>query len=163
MKNLINIFILFAFSFSSVAMAKWNNTSDLQQIKQRIKKDFDNKLVLACYTEPCFISGDFDGDNKFDTAVLVNIRSNKKRGIAFLHADGKSIIVGPGNPIGNGGDDYYWMDFWSLYKRKEVPQGASDIPPPKLKGDALLVAKKQSASAIIYWDGSSYQWYQQGD
>jgi hypothetical protein len=163
MKNPINIFILIIFSFISVAGAGLNSTSDLQQMKLRIMKDFNNKFELACYAEPCFISGDFDGDNKLDTAVLVNVTSNKKRGIAFLHADGKSIIVGPGNPIGNGKDDYSWMDFWSLYKRKEAPQGASDIPPPKLRGDALSVVKKQSASAIIYWDGSSYQWYQQGD
>jgi hypothetical protein len=34
---------------------------------------------------------------------------------------------------------------------------------PPLIGGALLVEKMDSASAIVFWDGKEYQWYQQGD
>jgi hypothetical protein len=32
-----------------------------------------------------------------------------------------------------------------------------------LRGDALLVAKREAASALVYWDGKSFRWYQLGD
>jgi hypothetical protein len=32
-----------------------------------------------------------------------------------------------------------------------------------LRGDGLLVEKTESASAILWWDGARYRWYQQGD
>jgi len=32
-----------------------------------------------------------------------------------------------------------------------------------LKGSALYVEKSEAASAIIYWTGKEYKWYQQGD
>jgi hypothetical protein len=44
-----------------------------------------------------------------------------------------------------------------------VGRGADQKKPPVLRGDALYVEKTESASAIIYWDGSTYRWYQQGD
>src|SRR5882724_11586469 len=31
------------------------------------------------------------------------------------------------------------------------------------RGDALWVAKSESASAFIFWDGRKYVWYQQSD
>jgi len=30
-------------------------------------------------------------------------------------------------------------------------------------GDALLVSKSETASALIYWNGKRYTWLQQGD
>jgi hypothetical protein len=83
--------------------------------------------------------------------------------VALLHASGKSFVVGAGKDVGNGGDDWSWMDKWSLTKRGPVEQGADEAAPPKLKGDALLVEKTESASALVYFDGKTYAWYQQGD
>jgi hypothetical protein len=44
-----------------------------------------------------------------------------------------------------------------------VQRGADETAPPTLKGDALMVIKTESASALIYWNGRGYSWYQQGD
>jgi hypothetical protein len=45
-----------------------------------------------------------------------------------------------------------------------VWQGADrQNAPPVLRGDALMVVKLEAASAIVYWTGSEYAWYQQGD
>jgi hypothetical protein len=33
----------------------------------------------------------------------------------------------------------------------------------KFCGDAILVSKTEAASALIYWDGKRYGWYQQAD
>ena len=68
------------------------------------------------------------------------------------------IVVGAGRAIGNGGDDFSWMDAWSIETRDTRGKSA-----PALRGDALLVQKLESASGLIYWDGSTYRWRQQGD
>jgi len=49
------------------------------------------------------------------------------------------------------------MDSWSISKKGKV-NGT-----PILIGDALLVENMDSASAIVFWNGKEYQWYQQGD
>jgi hypothetical protein len=35
--------------------------------------------------------------------------------------------------------------------------------PPELKGDAIMAIKTESASGLIYWNGSKFEWCQQGD
>jgi hypothetical protein len=69
------------------------------------------KYELSSRIDPSFIEGDFNGDGKLDTAVLVKERSTGKIGIAIVHgATGKVVILGAGVGIGNGGDDFEWMD-----------------------------------------------------
>jgi hypothetical protein len=72
-------------------------------------------------------------------------------------------ILGAGSPLGSHGDDFSWMDVWSVYSRGTVERGAVEEAPPRLRGDALLVEKSESASAILYWNGKTFRWYQQGD
>jgi hypothetical protein len=55
------------------------------------------------------------------------------------------------------------MDAWSLLPSRSIPGGAGEPAPPVPRGDALLVEKLESASAILYWDGTAYRWHQQGD
>jgi hypothetical protein len=64
--------------------------------------------------------------------------------------------LGAGTPFGNGGDNFDWMDSWSISKKGKV-NGT-----PTLIGDALLVEKMDSASAIVFWDGKEYQGINKG-
>ena len=90
--------------------------------------------------------------------------SRGKRGILIVHIGADEyVVIGAGNRIGNGGDDFRWMDAWQVYPRGEVGQGADPATPPRLIGDALLAINTESASGVIYWSGSRYEWYQQGD
>jgi len=95
---------------------------------------------------PSYLDGDFNGDGKIEVAVLVKQRSTGKLGIAIIHGGtGKVAILGAGNGIGNGGDDFEWMDYWQLY-----PKGrTSETTAPQLRGDALLVGKSEAASTLI--------------
>lgn len=122
------------------------------------------KYAFSDHLNPFFIQGDFNGDGKLDAAILLREKASKKLGIGIVHSGSASVsILGAGHDFGNGGDDFSWMDAWHAYPRTAVHQGAEEGPPPKLKGDALMVIKTESASALVYWTGKAYVWYQQGD
>ncbi|PYL37652.1 MAG: hypothetical protein DMF36_09310, partial [Verrucomicrobia bacterium] len=112
---------------------------------------------------PFYLRGDFIGDGKADIAILVKQRSTGKLGIAIINgATDKVTVVGAGNAIGNGGDDFKWMDTWQVYSKARAI-GEADRSVPHLRSDALLVGKSEAASALIYWNGKRYVWFQQGD
>jgi len=121
-------------------------------------------VVPCSCLNPFYQRGDFDGDGRADYAVLVRHARTGKRGIAFVHRGGVAVyVVGAGNPIGRGGDDFSWMDAWRVFERRPVPRGATGGAAPTLRGDGLMVEKTESASAVLWWDGRGYRWYQQGD
>jgi uncharacterized protein DUF4395 len=125
--------------------------------------DFQKQYEMDAHLNPFCQRADFDGDGKADFAVFVRERSSGKIGIAFIHRnDAKMYIVGAGKP-GVHGDDYSWIDAWIVYDKGVVFQGAEEGAPPKLRGDGLLIFKTESASAILWWNGREYRWYQQGD
>ena len=122
------------------------------------------KYDLSFRMNPSYVEGDFNGDGKIDVAVLVKERSTGKIGIAIVHnATGKVTILGAGIGIGNGGDDFEWMDSWQVYSKTRAAHAIGETSVPHLRGDALLVAKSEAANALIYWNGKRYVWSQQGD
>lgn len=129
----------------------------------------EEKTVASVYTlstrlNPYFLHGDFNGDGKLDLAVLIEATATKQQGIAILHAGERTAhVAGAGRAVGNGGADFRWLDAWSVFVKQPVPLGATGKTSPTLRGDALLVQKLESASALLYWDGAAYRWYQQGD
>ena len=124
----------------------------------------ERKYDLSFRMKPSYLEGDFNGDGKIDVAALVKERSTGKLGIAIVHgATGKVIIIGAGIGIGNGGDDFGWMDSWQVYSKTRVAHAEGEISVPHLRADALLVQKSEAASALIYWNGKRYVWSQQGD
>lgn len=140
---------------SSLPRAFWENLAALKG---------HGAYALSTYLNPYYLQGDFNGDGRSDFAVLAQDKASGKRGILIVHVDaGEYFVIGAGNPIGNGGDDFRWMDAWQVYPRGEAGQGADSARSPRLIGDALLTIKTESASGLIYWTGSRYEWYQQGD
>ena len=118
---------------------------------------------LSSRVNPSYLRGDLNGDGKTDIAVLVKQLSTGKLGIAIINAaTDKVTVVGAGSTIGNGGDDFEWMDSWQVYSKDRAAQ-ETERSVPHLRGDALLVGKTEAASALIYWDGKRYVWLQQGD
>jgi hypothetical protein len=113
---------------------------------------------------PSYLQGDFNGDGEIDTAVLVTQRSTGKLGIAVVHGTTRKVtILGAGSVIGNGGDNFEWMDSWQVFSKDRGAHAAGETSQPRLRGDALLVEKSEAASALIYWNGKRYVWLQQGD
>ena len=119
------------------------------------------KYELSYRINPFYLRGDFNGDGKIDVAVLLKQRSTGKIGIAIINgANDKVTILGAGAAIGNGGDDFEWMDSWEIYSKDRMDSG---ISVSKLRSGALRVSKSEAASALIYWNGKRYVWLQQGD
>ena len=115
---------------------------------------FNEKLIagyeLVQKMEPSFFTGDFNGDGRSDVALLITERTTGKVGIAILESGKNQFkILGAGKSFGNGGEDFSWMDVWSMRHSG--------------KADQLHVGKREAASAVIYWDGSKYEWQQEGD
>lgn len=125
-----------------------------------LSKDYE----LAFRLNPFYLRGDFNGDGKIDVVVLVKQRPTGKLGIAVIDdVNNKVRILGAGTPIGNGGDDFEWMDTWQVYSKIRAAHAAGETGVPHLRSDALLVSKSEAASALIYWNGKRYVWLQQGD
>lgn len=125
---------------------------------------FTKDYVVSTHLDPSLLQADFNGDVRPDVAVLVVRRGTGAKGVAILHAGSKEPrVVGAGHAIGNGGADFSWMDGWSVFPKAPIRSGAGELAPPRLLGDALLVEKLEAASAVIFWDGAAYRWYQQGD
>jgi hypothetical protein len=143
-------------------------TAHLHDIPEVINKAVTNGLLAKEYElsfriNPFYLHGDFNGDGKTDIAVLVKQRSTGKLGIAIVNGTtDKVTVLGAGKAIGNGGDDFEWMDSWQVYSKGRAAQDAEGSV-PHLHGDALLVGKREAASALIYWNGKRYVWLQQGD
>src|SRR5262245_30617134 len=138
----------------------------IRDVPEAVRKALTNgstgkKYDLFFHMNPSYLKGDFNGDGKMDVAVSVKQRSTGKLGIAIVDGPtGKVTILGAGNAIGNGGDDFEWMDSWQVYSKTRA---ASKINVAQLRGDALVVEKSEAASALIYWNGKQYVWSQQGD
>ena len=143
--------------------------TELNNIPEAVKRAITNSSIAKDYDvsfhmNPFYLRGDFKGDGKIDLAVLVKQRSSGKLGIAIIHGGmDKVTVFGAGVGIGNGGDDFEWMDSWQVYSRGRVGRGSDETPIPHFRGEALLVGKSEAASALIYWNGKRYVWFQQGD
>jgi hypothetical protein len=148
--------------------AKPDATAHLHDIPELINRAVTNGLLAKKYelsfrVNPFYLRADFNGDGKADIAALVKQHSTGKLGIAIINGTtDKVTVLGAGIAIGNGGDDFKWMDSWEVYSKgraAQEPEGGV----PHLRGDALLVSKSEAATALIYWNGKRYVWFQQGD
>lgn len=162
-----SIIILISFTvFSQDDYERWAQLQNIPlEVQQAFKKSgIDSIYRFAFHVNPCYLRGDFNGDKVVDYVVLIKRKSDDKVGIAFAHATSTRVMVcGAGKRIGNGGDDFKWMDAWRVYPKGSTEKGVTELPPPVLKGDAVLVKKLGAASGLIYWTGRKYEWYQQGD
>jgi hypothetical protein len=96
--------------------------------------------------------------------VLIHETSSSKVGIAIVFYKNHHVeLLGAGRPKPDGRDDFAWMDAWQVYDRGPVEQGVGEGKPPTLRGDALLVERTEAASALLWWNGKEFLWYQQGD
>lgn len=118
------------------------------------------RLSISQRINPFVWRGDFDGDGRVDLAMFVRAASGKE-GIAFiLRSDAKPILVGAGIALGNGGDDFSWIETWTVRDAPQPPAGGKS---GAAMGEALEVVKESSAGALIQLRSGKPIWRQQGD
>lgn len=170
MKTSLLIFMsMFFFLIVSCQDSKDNILDTKTQLPQwslnYMDTQIDNeKYEVSDFINPIFLVGDFDGDSIDDVAIAISAIDSDKKGILIIHKNANQhFICGAGNMIGNGGDDFKWMDIWKIYDKSELKPGMGETEIIPLKSKALFVKKSESASAVIYWTETEYKWYQQGD
>ncbi len=109
---------------------------------------------------PTYLRGYFHGWRKPEYALL--IQKNQKQGIMFCAVGAPPTVIGAGTVFKEMPDLKFTG--WRVHSKSDrVERGVGERAPPKLLGDALLLEWEESASAIIYWNGRRFGWYQQGD
>jgi hypothetical protein len=128
---------------------------------------FADSYNLDGSLNPFYLRGDFDGDGKTDYAVRIKSRAGRVAGIAiWLSSKREFVVLGAGAPFKVSGSVVSNLDFldtWQVFGKRPVERGVESGSPPHLIGDAILAGKRESASGLIYWNGKSFAWYQQGD
>jgi hypothetical protein len=105
---------------------------------------------------PFYLRGDFDGDKRAD--YLVGVKGPKDTEVKLV------VLRGKGKPVWIDTTDLPARDGWYVVDRKtKVGEGAAGGKPPKLKGDAILIMKAESSSALLYWKKTAFATYWQGD
>lgn len=127
---------------------------------QQCISGFSESSPIAAALNPFYLRGDFNGDTKPDHAFIV--RSEEGRGIALCFGENSDPTIVGGPQEFQGMNDLNF-DHWIVYSRGPVVRGVGEGEPPVLVGDGIYLVWSETASALLYWDGSSIRWYQQGD
>jgi hypothetical protein len=140
-----------------------------QNVPQDIIKSFhessiDTLLAFSFHLNPFYLRGDFDADGKVDYAVMIKHRKNGKHGIAICHSSNKQVfIIGAGRTFGNGDDDFKWIDVWFVSKKLSEFKSHWEDNALSMIAEGIVIDKSESSSAMIYWDGKEFKWYQLSD
>lgn len=173
MNALLSVVLILSF-----AQLKYEHGIDWN-LPDSVRKRFESTHFLNSYDlsdriNPFYLRGDFDGDGKPDYAVLVTNKKSKKSLVAFTLSTrtGVDVIGGEGmkpriETEGGGYDlsDFDFMNAWQVHKRIRLTRSELNNRPaiPQMSGEAIMVEKTEAASALVYWDGNLFRWYQLGD
>ena len=144
------------------ALPKWG---------QEKLKTFAAKYAPASYIAPHFLETDLSGDKNPDLAILIERKTDKKKGILILFGrSDKSFVIGAGTIFGNGGDNFKWANEWSVFKDKVTyettfkPDGDVDTGKEvTLVNHAITIREEEGSGGLIYYNGKEFVWIHQGD
>lgn len=154
------VLLLFLISLGAAAQSDVSAFNIPGKIAECIKP-VSRQYKLSGRINPFYLRGDFDGDGKADYAVLI-VNTKGERGIAICRAVAQAPdIIGAGAVLNKLVD--FDFEAWMTFPKGPVERGVGAGTPPKLIGDALSIIWPESASALLYWDGQKFRWYQQGD
>jgi hypothetical protein len=175
MRSLLLILLAASSCFAQLRYERaidWNIPDSAQKLLE--ESHLLEKYDLSDRVNPFYLRGDFDGDGKPDYAVLIANKKSKKsaiaiclssrNGVAVLGADGTKVRAGTSRE-GYDLADFDWMDAWQVHARIKLAQNELNVAGTisQMTGEGLLVEKTEAASALVYWDGRRFRWYQLSD
>ncbi len=139
-------------------------TPELIEMMGSCGLDYDLYEITPFLT-PVELGGDFDGDGSNDQAVPVVRKTDGKRGLFLCRALTYGKVIGMSGRMGKHLDAAYFdsIDWWGRHPTNDISQGSGEGPPPQILGDVIMIGKEGASSALIYWTGTDYSGYWQGD
>lgn len=139
------------------AVSEYNVPTEVSQCVKRLGSGY----TISGKINPFYLRGDFDGSGRAGYAVLV--RNGDQQGVMLCRSGmAKPVVLGAGTEFNRMKDLNF--NAWQVHsKGHQVERGVGEGKPPTLLGDAILLEWEESASAILYWNGRRFAWYQQGD
>jgi hypothetical protein len=125
--------------------------------KAGIQEDY---TLGICGLNPWYLTGDFNNNGQYDFALLLRQRSkeNETR-LAVIWDTGKVVFLDRDKKL-----QYPSIEAWHIYpKCEKVLLGAEEGTPPILEGDGIMIYKLESSSSLVYWNGTRFTYYWQGD
>ena len=179
MKDHLAVLVMVLLATFASGQLKYDHKVDWS-LPEVVLQRFEEANLLDTYQlsdkiNPFYLRGDFDGDGVPDYAILVEQKKTHKIGIAIVRSKAAAVeVLGTGGILVRAGagtgsylvEDYNWMDAWQVQRKRTLEvddREGSDKHPGPMVSEGLLVEKTESASAIIYFDGKRYRWYQLGD
>lgn len=120
-----------------------------------------SKYKVSGRINPFYLRGDFRGDGKPEVAVLITAATTGEKGVAVCGGANKPVVLGAGSTFQKVKDLSF--DAWHVYPKGSVHRGVEAGAPPVLRGEAMILEWSESASGLVYWNGKTFRWYQQGD
>ena len=167
MKTAITILILlptWLFAQSTNEIPEWGF--------ERFKKHMPDEIFkIGEFVDPLFLEADFTGDGNEDLAIPIERKDNGKKGILILcKSENTHFLAGGGNTFGPGGNDFKWLDIWSV-NNDEITYGTTFYSNGDIKGTeevrlghaAISVREEEGSGGLIYYDGEKFVWIHQGD
>ena len=113
-----------------------------------------------CGLNPWYLMGDFNDNGKYDFALLIRQRTKiNETSLAVLWDTGKVVFLDRDKQL-----QYPSIEAWHIYpKYEKVLIGAEEGTPPILEGDGIMIYKLESSSSLVYWNGTRFTYYWQGD
>ncbi len=126
------------------------------------------KYDITFHLNPFYLRGDFDGDRRYDLAIMVQRKADRKIGIAFYNPVNDQItIVGAGGALRGGADidDLSWVNYWYAKPKEELKRSMVDPALPQPAGEVIMLHLWEVSSAAIYFDAAKreYRMYWQAD
>lgn len=120
------------------------------------------RLALFAEITPLFLTPDLDADGIEDFAAWVVERQSGRRGLAVvMRGTDESAVLGLGNRDAgaDAGADLSMFDEWAEVPAGRVLSSHWQDGTLELQGDAIRLAKSESAAVVVYWDGLALREY----
>lgn len=130
----------------TVALSSLPNT-----MVEKFRKSAFNSAYRVGYqaVNPFYLTGDFDGDGQMDYLLrLVSKKDKNMEEDAVFFAKGAPRLLSKDLTEGYPGPAWYVVS-----KNEKIP-GADTS---KAKGDAIMMVRPESSSAVVFWNGKQFE------
>lgn len=121
---------------------------------ERFQKSELNSAYIVGYqaVNPFYLTGDFDGDGQIDYVLRLVSKTNKdKQEDAVFFAKGTPRLLSKDIKVEYPGPAWY------------VVSKSEKIGPATRKGDSIMMVRPESSSALVFWNGKSFELAWLGD